>query len=75
MSKNHIIGNKSFWDSRINIKNKPSLSHRTIEVINYLMEKEEIALGLAIEKLMSTPNLYNKTIEKLKEDYPDIEEK
>lgn len=38
------------------------------------MNKDEIALGIAIEKLMTTPNLYKETLEKLKGDYPDIEE-
>lgn len=72
MARNHLI-NKSFWDARTNL-NKPSLSFRTIEVIQYLMKEDEIALGIAIEKLMTTPNLYKETIEKLKSDYPDIEE-
>ncbi|RXK03796.1 MULTISPECIES: hypothetical protein [Arcobacteraceae] len=74
MSKDQIIGNKSFWDSRINLKNKPSLSHRTIEVIDHIMVEEELPLGLALEKLMKTPNLYENIIEKLKNDYPDIKE-
>lgn len=68
------ISKTSFWDKRDNLTNKPSLSLRTIEVIQYIMIEEEIALGLALEKLMSTPNLYKETIEKLKSDYPDIEE-
>ena len=73
MARNHLI-NKSFWYARTNLNNKPSLSFRTIEVIQYLMNDEEIALGIAIEKLMTTPNLYKETLEKLKSDYPDIEE-
>ena len=73
MARNHLI-NKSFLFSITNLNNKPSLSFRTIEVIQYLMNDEEIALGIAIEKLMTTPNLYKETLEKLKSDYPDIEE-
>lgn len=73
MAKNHLI-NKSFWDARTNLNNKPSLSFRTIEVIQYLMSKEEIALGITIEKLMTTPNLYKETLKKLKIDYSDIED-
>ncbi len=73
MAKNHLI-NKSFWDARTNLNNKPSLSFRTIEVIQYLMKEDEMALGIAIEKLMTVPNLYKETIEKLKSDYPDIED-
>ncbi|MGJ0341644.1 hypothetical protein NG769_04205 [Aliarcobacter cryaerophilus] len=73
MARNHLI-NKSFWDARTNLNNKPSLSFRTIEVIQHLMNEEEIALGIAIEKLMTTSNLYKDTIEKLKSDYPDIED-
>lgn len=73
MARNHLI-NKSFWDARTNLNNKPSLSFRTIEVIQHLMNEDEIALGIAIEKLMTTPNLYKETLEKLKSDYPDIED-
>ena len=74
MAKNHLIASKSFWDGRTNLNNKPSLSYKTLEVINQVMKDEEIALGIAIEKLMTTPNLYKETLEKLKSDYPDIEE-
>lgn len=73
MSKKPLV-NRSFWDGRTNLNNKPSLSYRTIEVIQYLMDEDEVALGIAIEKLMTTPNLYKETLEKLKGDYPDIEE-
>jgi hypothetical protein len=74
MSKMEIIGKKSFWDSRINLKNKPSLSQRTIEVIDYIMQEEGLPLGTTLEKLIITPNLYAEVIEKLKDDYPDIKE-
>lgn len=73
MAVNHLI-NKNWWDKRDNLKNKPSLSYRTLEVINFVMIEEEIALGIAIEKLMTTPNLYKETLEKLKSDYPDIKD-
>ncbi|WP_418180758.1 hypothetical protein ACNSOL_01430 [Aliarcobacter lanthieri] len=73
MAVNHLI-NKNWWDKRDNLKNKPSLSYRTLEVINQIMLDEEIALGTAIERLMTTPNLYQETLEKLKSDYPDIKE-
>ena len=73
MAVNHLI-DKNWWKKRDNLKNKPSLSYKTLEVINQVMKDEEIALGIAIEKLMTVPNLYKETIEKLKSDYPDIEE-
>lgn len=73
MAVNHLV-NKNWWNKRDNLKNKPSLSYRTLEVINQIMSDEEIALGTAIEKLMTTPNLYKETLERLKSDYPDIEE-
>ena len=38
------------------------------------MNEDEIALRIAIEKLMTNPNLYRETLDKLKCDYPDIEE-
>ena len=38
------------------------------------MNEDEIALRIAIEKLMTIPNLYRETLDKLKCDYPDIEE-
>ena len=73
MAVNHLV-NKNWWNKRDNLKNKPSLSYRTLEVINQIMSDEEIALGTAIEKLMTTQNLYKETLEKLKNYYPDIEE-
>ncbi|QKF72772.1 hypothetical protein AFAEC_0581 [Aliarcobacter faecis] len=72
MSVNHLI-NRNWWNKRDNLKNKPSLSNRTLHVIDYIMSEEELALGIVIEKLMTTPNLYKETLEKLKSDYPDIE--
>lgn len=73
MARNDLIS-KNWWSKRDNLKNKPSLSHRTLEVISQIMNEEEVALGIAIEKLMTTPGLYKETLEKLKGDYPDIEE-
>lgn len=73
MSVNHLIETNT-WNKRFNLKNRPSLSYRTLEIINYIMTNEEVAIGIAIEKLMTTPNLYKETLEKLKSDYPDIEE-
>ena len=73
MAKNSIV-TKSFWDSRVNLNNKPSLSYRTVEVIEYVMEDLELPIGKAIEKLMFDEKLYSDVIEKLREEYPDIEE-
>lgn len=74
MAINHLVGN-NWFDGRENLKNKPSLSRRTLHVVDHLMVEEELPLGIALEKLMKTPNLYENIIEKLKDDYPDIEEK
>ena len=38
------------------------------------MNEDEIALGIAIEKQITNPNLYRETLDKLKCDYPDSEE-
>ena len=73
MSANDLIlQKKSFWDKRENLKNKPSLSHRSLEVIPFLMERDSIALGIAIERVMSTDGLYDEILEKLSEDFDDI---
>ena len=73
MSYNHLIGsNKSYWDKRENLKNKPSLSYRTLEVVSHLMEKESIAIGVALEKIMLTDGLYLNILDKLSDDYVDI---
>ena len=61
MAINSLVGSK-WYDGRENIKNKPSVSRRTLYVIDYLMTNEEIALGTALEKLMITPNLYEDEI-------------
>ena len=68
----NILLGKSYYDKRMNIKNKPSLSIRTIEVIEFLMEKEEIALGIAIEKLMIEDGLYMKILLEIAEDQEEI---
>jgi hypothetical protein len=66
------VSTKSFWDKRDNLMNKPSLSYRSIEVIQYIMKKEEVAVGVAIEKLFTIPGLYGDIIKELSGDYPDI---
>jgi len=67
------LTSKSFWDKRDNLTNKPSLSYRSIEVVQFIMKRDEIALGVAIEKLFTTAGLFDEVLEELKEDYPDIE--
>lgn len=74
MSKNNLIGDSSWWAKRTNLKNKPSMSFKTVEIITHLMEIEEIPLGIAIEKLIYEDGLTRKILEDLKKDYPDIEE-
>lgn len=67
------ITDTTIWDKRTNLTNKPSLSFRSIEVIQKVMQDEDVALGIAIEKLFTTDGLYKDTIKKLSEDYSDIE--
>lgn len=62
----------SFWDRRENIKTKPSVELRTLRVIDYVMEDEGLPIGIAIEKLMRSPGMYEEIVEKLAEVYPDI---
>lgn len=69
------ITNTNWWDKRSNLANKPSLSKRTIQVIEQVMEDDEKAtLGRAIEKLMIGSPIYEETIKKLKEDFNDIQD-
>jgi hypothetical protein len=72
MCKLISISKKSIWDKRSNLTNKPSLSFRSIEVVQYIMKRDEVALGVAIEKLFTTDGLYDEVLEELKEDYSDI---
>jgi hypothetical protein len=62
---------KSFWDTRENIKTKPSVDLRTQRVIYHVMDKYSIGIGQAIEKIMQE-NLYEKMLEELSEVYGDI---
>jgi hypothetical protein len=62
---------KSFWDTRENIKTKPSVALRTQRVIYYVMEKYSIGIGQAIEKIMQE-NLYETTLAELEKLYTDI---
>lgn len=66
------IDTNNFWDSRDNLKSKPSVSLRTGKVIEYLMKCDDISIGVAIEKLMCEDGLYERIIEELKSDYRDI---
>jgi hypothetical protein len=74
MSKNNLISDSSWWVKRTNLKNKPSMSFKTVEIIDHLMKTEEIPLGIAIERLIYEDGLTRKILEDLKNDYPDIEE-
>ena len=62
---------KSFWDNRLNVKSKPSVTIRTERIIYHVMDKYSIGIGQAIEKIMKE-NLYNKCLEELSEIYSDI---
>lgn len=53
------MATNNFWDRRVNLDNKPSVEIRTQRIIIELMEREEIAMGAAIEKIMKTPSLYD----------------
>ncbi len=64
----------SFWDRRENIKSKPSVEIRTMRVIDHIMEKKGVAIGIAIELLMKEKGLYEQTLQNLSELYPDISE-
>lgn len=66
------ITKTSYWDKRENLTNKPSLSFRTIEVVQYIMIKDEVALGVALEKLMREDGLYEKVLSELNDIYGDI---
>lgn len=61
----------SFWDARMNVKSKPSVSLRTERVICHVMDKYSIGIGQAIEKIMKD-NLWEETLNELSELYPDI---
>ena len=61
-----------FWGKRTNLDNKPTVENRTIRVIQHVMVKENMRLGNAIEELIKTPGLYDKCLDELKDDYPDI---
>jgi len=66
------IDTNNFWDSRDNLKNKPSVSLRTGKVIEYLMKKSDISMGIAIEKLMLDDGLYNQLVDDLCTYHVDI---
>jgi len=64
---------KNFWDTRINVKSKPSVAMRTERVIYYVMEKYSIGIAQAIEKIMQE-NLYDKVLDELSVIYGDIKQ-
>lgn len=68
------IRRRTIWDMRDNLSNKPSLSNRSIEVIQHIMEQEQVVLGVAIERLFTTEGLYEKALDELSQIYDDIQE-
>jgi len=45
-----------------------------MRVIDHIMEKKGVAIGIAIELLMKEKGLYEQTLQNLSELYPDISE-
>jgi hypothetical protein len=68
------ISNKNYWEKRDNLSNKPSLSYKSIEVIQKVKADYKITLGEAIELLFTKKDLYGEILDKLEEHYPDIKE-
>ena len=66
------MAHRNFWQGRENINNRPSVERLTVLVINHIMDKESIAMGIAMEKLMKEVGLWDKSILELKDNYPDI---
>jgi len=54
-----------FWDTRYNLKNRPSLANRTIRVIEEVMDRKEVSIGVAIEKLIQSPTLWDEIVSEL----------
>ena len=54
-----------FWDKRYNLRSRPSLSNRTIRVIEEVMSRYEVSIGVAIEKLIQSPSLYREIVEEI----------
>lgn len=67
---------KNFWDKKARLRKNIQLKNRNILVIERMID-DKLALreDEAIELLLEDKNLYEEIIKKLKEDYPDIEEK
>lgn len=61
------MATNNFWDRRVNLDNKPSVEIRTQRIIMQLMEKEDLAMGVAIEKIMKNPSLYDEILSEIAE--------
>lgn len=57
---------KTFWDGRENINNRPSLSRRTILVIEHIMNEHDVAMGVALEMLIQDTTLWDTSLKFLK---------
>jgi hypothetical protein len=63
---------ENVWDRKYNMKNKPTVTNRTAEAINKVMEKHNCTIGMAIEKLIKQDEDYESIIKELRTDYKDI---
>ena len=56
---------KNYYDVRMNIQNRPSVSNRTLKIIYEVMNEEGVAMGVAIEKLMMSPTLWGEHLNRI----------
>jgi len=58
---------KKYWEKRINIKNRPSVSLRTDRLIEETMETLSLSMGEALDLLIESPTLSQEMAKKINE--------
>lgn len=65
----------NFWQKKVKVERYVYVKNVISCVIEYMIENDLVKNDSeAINKLIEEPKLYNEIIEKLKEDYPDIDD-
>ena len=58
---------KNFYDFRVNIQNRPSVANRTLKIIHEVMNTEGVSMGVAIERLIVSSDLWEHHLNRIAE--------
>lgn len=63
---------RKHWEKKSPFRKNLSLKNKVLLVLQETVERDKITYHEAIEMFITSSPLFDKAIEKLKEDYPDL---